>query len=70
MYKRAKKHEYVDKYVLGIVRHLVIYYRACRPLGAVYILNKRVECTKTCRSTCSQISTETSYAQRTDRPVR
>ena len=30
-------HEYVDIYVLGIVRYLIIYYRAGRPLGAVYI---------------------------------
>ena len=48
-------HEYVDIYVLGIVRYLIIYYRAGRPLGAVYILNKRAECTKTCRSTCSHM---------------
>ena len=48
-------YEYVDVYVLVIVRYVTIYYRACSPLGAGYIHNKRFECIKTCRLTCSHI---------------
>ena len=39
-------YEYVDIYVLVMVRYVIIYYRTCSPLGAVYIHNKRIECTK------------------------
>ena len=47
-----QRHECVDICVLGIVRCVIIYYRASRPLGSVFVLNKRIEYTKNRRSTC------------------